>query len=121
MNTPATLRALIDERAVQHPDKPFLLAALDDDEATVPDRRATVLTFRELRDDCRVLETRFRDAGLRPGDVISVFMGNGIQTAPVARRHVQRAGRQSAQSFMSAVAGALYRRPFRYADDLRRA
>ena len=28
-----------------------------------------------------MLETRFREAGLRPGDVISVFMGNGIQTA----------------------------------------
>ncbi|MFM0626558.1 AMP-binding protein [Paraburkholderia xenovorans] len=81
MNTPATLRALIDERAAQHPDKPFLLAALDDDETAVPDRRATVLTFRGLRDDCRVIETRFREAGLRPGDVISVFMGNGIQTA----------------------------------------
>jgi long-chain acyl-CoA synthetase len=81
MNTPTTLRALIDERAAQHPDKPFLLAALDDDETAVPDRRATVLTFRELRDDCRVIETRFREAGLRPGDVISVFMGNGIQTA----------------------------------------
>ena len=81
MNTPATVRALIDERAAQHPDKPFLLAALDDDDAPVAMRRATVLTFRELRDDCRVLETRFRQAGLRPGDVISVFMGNGIQTA----------------------------------------
>ncbi|MFB9122153.1 long-chain fatty acid--CoA ligase [Paraburkholderia dipogonis] len=81
MNTPATLRALIDERAAQHPDKPFLLAALDDDATPVPDRRATVLTFRELRDDCRVLEARFREAGLQPGEVISVFMGNGIQTA----------------------------------------
>lgn len=81
MNTPATIRALIDERAAQHPDKPFLLAALDDDEAPLSMRRATVLTFRELRDDCRVLDARFRQAGLRPGDVISVFMGNGIQTA----------------------------------------
>ena len=81
MNTPATIRALIDERAAQYPDKPFLLAALDDDETVVPDRRASVLTFRELRDDCRLLEARFREAGLRSGDVISVFMGNGIQTA----------------------------------------
>ncbi|TDY20964.1 long-chain acyl-CoA synthetase [Paraburkholderia sp. BL6665CI2N2] len=81
MNTPATLRALIDERAAQHPDKPFLLAARDDDELPVPNPRATVLTFRGLRDDCRVLEARFKEAGLQPGDVISVFMGNGIQTA----------------------------------------
>ncbi|ASW01578.1 AMP-binding protein [Paraburkholderia aromaticivorans] len=81
MNSPATLRALIDERALQYPEKPFLLAAFDDDEPAAADRRATVLTFRELRDDCRVLETRFRQAGLQPGDVVSVFMGNGIQTA----------------------------------------
>lgn len=81
MSTPATLRALIDERAAQYPDQPFLLAALDDDETVAPERRATVLTFGALRDDCRLLETRFRVAGLRPGDVISVFMGNGIQTA----------------------------------------
>ncbi|NPT35804.1 AMP-binding protein [Paraburkholderia xenovorans] len=81
MNPPATLRALIDERASQYPEKPFLLAASDDDEPAAPDRRATVLTFRELRDDCRVLEARFRQAGLQPGDVVSVFMGNGIQTA----------------------------------------
>ena len=30
MNTPVTLRALIDERAAQFPDKPFLLAPADD-------------------------------------------------------------------------------------------
>lgn len=80
MNLPLTIRALIDERATRYPDRPFLLAAIEgegDDGAT----HARALTFGQLQDDCRVLEARFHDAGLRPGDVISVFMGNGIQTA----------------------------------------
>ncbi|KXV16908.1 long-chain fatty acid--CoA ligase [Caballeronia megalochromosomata] len=67
----STLRALIDARAQHAPDKPFLLSTEDDD----------VLTFGALRDDCIALEARFRAAGLNPGDVVSVFMGNGIQTA----------------------------------------
>jgi long-chain acyl-CoA synthetase len=84
MNTPATLRALIDERAVQFPDKPFLLAPAGDEtntDASPIQSRAGVLTFGELRDACQTLDARFRDAGLKPGDVVSVFMGNGIQTA----------------------------------------
>jgi long-chain acyl-CoA synthetase len=77
MTTPATLRALIDERAAQYPDTPFLLTpCADGTNAT-----SAALTFGELRDACRVLEMRFRDAGLDHGDVVSVFMGNGIQTA----------------------------------------
>ena len=78
MSTPATLRALIDERAAQYPDKPFLLAPADDDTNAT---RAGALTFGELRDACQTLGGRFRAAGLNPGDVVSVFMGNGIQTA----------------------------------------
>ncbi|WP_250453002.1 AMP-binding protein [Caballeronia sp. ATUFL_M2_KS44] len=66
-----TLRALIDARAAHAPDTPFLLSAT----------QAGELTFGELRDDCRALEARFKAAGLRAGDVVSVFMGNGIQTA----------------------------------------
>jgi long-chain acyl-CoA synthetase len=85
MNQPVTIRALIDARAEQFPDKPFLLAAPDGDDNrgsdSVAGSRANTLSFRELRDDCRVLEARFCEAGLRPGDVVSVFMGNGIQTA----------------------------------------
>ncbi|MGH8779794.1 AMP-binding protein [Paraburkholderia sp.] len=81
MTAPATMHALIDERAAQYADKPFLLAALDDDQSPFDGRRATAMTFRELRDDCRMLESGFREAGLRRGDVVSVFMGNGIQTA----------------------------------------
>ena len=84
MNTPVTLRALIDERAAQFPDKPFLLAPADDethtDASPIPSRPG-VVTFGEMRDACLTLDARFRDAGLKPGDVVSVFMGNGIQTA----------------------------------------
>jgi len=78
MSTPATLRALIDERAAQFPDKPFLLAPAADDTNGI---RGGALTFGELQDACKTLESRFRGAGLIPGDVVSVFMGNGIQTA----------------------------------------
>ncbi|WGS51658.1 AMP-binding protein [Paraburkholderia sp. D15] len=78
---PATLRALIDARAAQYPDKPFLLAASDGAGIDSTGRPPAALTFGVLRDDCRELEARFRQAGLKPGDVVSVFMGNGIQTA----------------------------------------
>jgi len=66
-----TLRALIDTRAEYAHDKTFLLSTTQED----------ALTFGALRDDCIALEARFHAAGLRPGDVVSVFMGNGIQTA----------------------------------------
>ncbi|MEM5385933.1 AMP-binding protein [Paraburkholderia phymatum] len=81
MNMPSTLRALIDERAAQYPDKPFLLACPDEDGAGGTTTRGPALTFGELRDDCRALEARFRDAGLHAGDTVSVYMSNGIQTA----------------------------------------
>lgn len=80
MNMPLTIRTLIDERATRYPDRPFLLPAAegDDDGGAA---HAVPLTFGQLQDDCRLLEARFHDAGLQPGDVVSVFMGNGIQTA----------------------------------------
>ncbi|WP_025600646.1 AMP-binding protein [Burkholderia sp. WSM2230] len=85
MNQPLTIRALIDARAAQFPDKPFLLAAAEGEESRAANDatalRASTLTFGQLRDDCRALEAHFHDAGLRPGDVVSLFMGNGIQTA----------------------------------------
>ena len=79
MSAITTLRALIETRARHYADKPFLIAAPDDGQA-VP-REGEVLTFAMLRERCRELEARFRGAGLRQGDVVSVFMGNGIQTA----------------------------------------
>lgn len=134
MNTLATIRTLIDERASRYPDKPFLLAApegelyaaavADAAEASAIAARAgrpmmqaalqgaagnpshaawhsaaiageqetsaatgrepaQSLSFGALQADCRALETRFREAGLQPGDVISVYMSNGIQTARI--------------------------------------
>jgi long-chain acyl-CoA synthetase len=67
----STLRELIDARADHAGETPFLLST------TQPD----ALTFGALRDDCRAFEARCTAAGLLPGDVVSVFMGNGIQTA----------------------------------------
>ena len=82
MTTPHTIRALIDARAAQCPDKPFLLAAPEcAEDGGAATQRPDVLTFAELRDDCRALETVFHEAGLQAGDVVSVFMGNGIHTA----------------------------------------
>ncbi|MEM5453052.1 AMP-binding protein [Paraburkholderia guartelaensis] len=87
MSAPATIRALIETRAAQYPDKPFLLAAPDEgasEDAGAVAESATAgatLTFGALLERCRTLESRFRDAGLKPGDVVSVLMGNGIQTA----------------------------------------
>ncbi|WP_028207084.1 AMP-binding protein [Paraburkholderia nodosa] len=88
MSAPATIRALIEARAAQYPDKPFLLAAPDEgatEDAGAVAGSATAagatLTFGALLERCRALESRFRDAGLKPGDVVSVLMGNGIQTA----------------------------------------
>ncbi|GAB7524167.1 AMP-binding protein [Paraburkholderia sp. 2C] len=89
MSTPATLRALIDERAAQYPDKPFLLDCIGEPEVVAAGagtgRAAalTALTYAELRNDCRALEARFLDAGLRPGDTVSVLMSNGIQTGRI--------------------------------------
>jgi long-chain acyl-CoA synthetase len=89
MSTPATLRALIDERAAQYPDKPFLLDCPGEPDAaptgTIKRRAAslTALTYAELRNDCRTMESRFLDAGLRPGDTVSVLMSNGIQTGRI--------------------------------------
>ncbi|MEX3846173.1 AMP-binding protein [Paraburkholderia sp. BR10882] len=87
MSAPATIRALIEARAAQYPDKPFLLAAPDEgarEDAGAAAGSVTAgatLTFGALLERCRTLESRFRDAGLKPGDVVSVLMGNGIQTA----------------------------------------
>ncbi|MGN6668067.1 MAG: AMP-binding protein [Trinickia sp.] len=87
MSTITTLRALIDARAIAYPDKPFLLAASGDGANEADNgndglaRPNTAVTFAMLRERCRTLESRFRLAGLRPGDVVSVFMGNGMQTA----------------------------------------
>jgi long-chain acyl-CoA synthetase len=83
MSAPTTLRALIDARAIQYPNKPFLLAAPEEGDGERGDgaQADSAVTFSMLRERCRTLEASFRLAGLKPGDVVSVFMGNGVQTA----------------------------------------
>jgi long-chain acyl-CoA synthetase len=83
MSSPSTVRALIDARALQYPNKPFLLTApeVGDDGRARGVSPGEVVTFSALRERCRTLQARFRGAGLRPGDVVSVFLGNGVQTA----------------------------------------
>jgi long-chain acyl-CoA synthetase len=83
MSSPATVRALIDARAIQYPNKPFLLEVPKegDDGRAAGAPAGAAMTFAVLRERCRTLEARFRDAGLQPGDVVSVFMGNGVHTA----------------------------------------
>jgi long-chain acyl-CoA synthetase len=78
---PASIRVLIETRAAQYASRPFLIAQYEDPADAQDSSRATILSFGQLRDDCRVLEAQFRTAGLMPGDTISVFMSNGIQTA----------------------------------------
>jgi len=85
--TPRTLRELIEMRARLNPERIFLIAPqnladiADGSVRAASGADAATLSFRQLHDDCRTLETQFRAAGLTPGDVVSVFMGNGIQTA----------------------------------------
>ena len=80
MNLPATVRALVDERAAHYPDRPFLLASSGDN-AAANDTAPRVLTFGAVQRDCATLAARFAEAGLHPGDVVSLFMSNGLQTA----------------------------------------
>ncbi|VVE37055.1 long-chain fatty acid--CoA ligase [Pandoraea capi] len=76
--TPAdTLRELIDTQASAYGQRPYLLALTEGEGA------GAALTFEALRDDCRALARRFADAGLREGDIVSVCMGNGPQTARI--------------------------------------
>lgn len=75
----ATVRELIDARAAALGARPYLIPAAEG--GARPDDVAAALTFAELRDDCRELARRFAQAGLQPGDIVSVCMGNGIQSA----------------------------------------
>ncbi|MCE4063193.1 AMP-binding protein [Pandoraea sputorum] len=79
----STLRDLIDRQADKHGERPYLLALSDDNDSGNESGDAAALTFRALRDDCRELSRRFAAAGLRAGDIVSVCMGNGPQSARV--------------------------------------
>ncbi|WP_150665325.1 AMP-binding protein [Pandoraea commovens] len=79
----STLRDLIERQAHTHGERPYLLALNDGNESGNESGEAVPLTFRALRDDCRELSRRFAAAGLRAGDIVSVCMGNGPQSARV--------------------------------------
>ncbi|MGC7404247.1 AMP-binding protein [Pandoraea pneumonica] len=91
LEPPRTVRDLIELQATAFGAKPFLLTTGDasaseigDDlgvSGAVPLADAPELTFASVRDDCRALAERFSAAGLRQGDIVSVCMGNGPQTA----------------------------------------
>jgi len=79
----STLRDLIERQADTHGERPYLLALNDVNESGDESGDAVPLTFRALRDDCQELSRRFAAAGLRAGDIVSVCMGNGPQSARV--------------------------------------
>lgn len=71
MTAPRTLHELIERRAAEQPGAAYLISAED----------GTVLTYGELRDSCRTLGRQLAARGLAAGDVVSVFLPNGEQTA----------------------------------------
>jgi len=66
-----TIRAVIDRLAEEQPDAPLLLA---------PDSGALV-TYAELRQTARSLAGELAAAGIRPGEVVSFMLGNGLSAA----------------------------------------
>jgi len=69
----ATIRQLIDEQAAARPDAPLLLA---------PEADATV-TYAEFRAIARGLAAELATHAIRPGDVVSYMLPNGISAASV--------------------------------------
>jgi len=82
---PRTVRELIEMQAKVFDAKPFLLTTGDGvaESAGMRGTETPTLTFASVRDDCRALAKRFAAAGLQPGDIVSVCMGNGPQTARI--------------------------------------
>ncbi len=68
-----TLREVIDAWAVAQPDAPFLLA---------PEPGA-VVTYSELRQSAIALDAVLAAAGIRPGEVVSYMLPNGISAGSV--------------------------------------
>lgn len=68
-----TINHLINKRADQHPDKIFLLA---------PEANLS-LTYKQLKEDCIIFGKHLVRLGLKKGDKVSFFMGNGYQTAKI--------------------------------------
>jgi long-chain acyl-CoA synthetase len=71
MTAPSTLHELIERRAAERPLAPYMISAED----------GAVLGYGALRDSCRALGRQLAGRGLAAGDVVSVFLPNGEQTA----------------------------------------
>jgi long-chain acyl-CoA synthetase len=70
---PPTIRATIDERAEQAPDRVFLIAP----------EAGLELSYGQLRRDSRDFGRYLRKLGLRKGSKASFMLGNGYQTAKI--------------------------------------
>ncbi len=68
-----TLREVVDGHAAAQPDSPFLLAP----------EPATELTYGGLRTTARSLVADLARQGIRPGDVVSYMLPNGVAAASV--------------------------------------
>lgn len=66
-----TIRAHLDHRAATQPDRAYLVAP----------ETGEILTYGELQRHARALTAQLLALGLRPGDKVSLMMGNGYQTA----------------------------------------
>ncbi len=92
MNAASTIRELIDARAAAHPDKPYLIA-LDEEGGHAggpgsPDGE-TILTYGQLRDDCRALQASLREEGpAARGCGLCLHGQLRRRRAPAAGRHV---------------------------------
>src|SRR5512141_3070700 len=68
-----TLRAVIDRHADAQPDAPFLLAP----------EPGTTLSYAEFRATARALGAELAAQGIRPGEVVSYMLPNGVAAASV--------------------------------------
>ena len=65
-----TVRQLIDARAVSDPSATYFIAP----------HTGHSLTFKELRDSCVAVSSMLAERSVRPGEHVSLVLGNGIQT-----------------------------------------
>lgn len=68
-----SVRDLIDSRADETPDKPFLIDA----------HRGETLTYGGLRGSARAFASRLAEEGVRPGETVAYAMANGADAARV--------------------------------------
>jgi long-chain acyl-CoA synthetase len=70
LRTMRTVRQLIDARAISEPNATYVIAP----------HTGRSLTFTELRDSCVAVSAKLAARGVRPGEHVSLVLGNGIQT-----------------------------------------